>query len=124
MGDALKGEPITVNAICPGLVPTGLLPPAFTDGCEEYGITPTSTIAKAINGFLADDTLTGKVAECSGQDIIYRPSFEPPNEAAKYMLSLSEGTVPAKIDWVGMQKHMMAKREVYKEMEGALKTSS
>ena len=118
MGMALKNEPITANCICPGLVPTGLLPPAITDGIQQDMITPTSTIVKAINGFLSDSSITGQVAECSGPDIIYRPSYEPENEAAKYMLSLQDGKVNAKIDVPAMARHMKAKLEYYATMEG------
>ena len=119
MGAALKNEAITVNCICPGLVPTGLLPPTFTDGLQADMITPTSTIVKAINGFLSDEALTGQVAECSGPDVIYRPSYEPENDAARYMLKLQDGKVPAKIDLQGIQSYAKAKKAYYATMEGA-----
>ncbi|OCT54855.1 hypothetical protein CLCR_02998 [Cladophialophora carrionii] len=116
MGAALGKEPITVNCICPGLVPSGLLPEAFTNALQADMITPRSTIVKAINNFLADDSLTGQVAECSGQDVIYRPSYEPENEAARYMLALQDGKVAAKIDLAEMGRHAKVK-EFYDRME-------
>ncbi|EXJ62992.1 hypothetical protein A1O7_03436 [Cladophialophora yegresii CBS 114405] len=117
MGAALVKEGITVNCICPGIVPSGLLPEAFTNALQADMITPTSTIVKAINNFLADDSLTGQVAECSGQDVIYRPPYEPENEAARYMLALQDGKVGAKIDFVEMGKHAKMKKEFYDRME-------
>jgi NAD(P)-dependent dehydrogenase (short-subunit alcohol dehydrogenase family) len=117
MGAALGKEQITVNCICPGLVPSGLLPEAFTNALQADMITSTSTIVKAIATFLADNSLTGQVAECSGQDVIYRPSYEPENEAARYMLALQDGKVTAKFDFAEMGRHAKAKKEFYDAME-------
>jgi hypothetical protein len=117
MGGALKTEPITVNCICPGLVPTGLLGTPFTDAMQADMLTPTSTIVKAINNFLSDPSLTGQAAECSGADVIYRPHYEAENEAAKYMLSLSHGNVPMQFDLQAMGKFMREKKEYYDIME-------
>ncbi len=118
MGAALKAEPITVNCICPGLVPSGLLPESFAGALPADMVTPTSTIVKAINTFLADNSLRGQLAECSGQDIIYRPSYEPENEAARLMLALADGKVPLQFDWGDMAKHAKLKSGVYDQMEG------
>jgi 15-hydroxyprostaglandin dehydrogenase (NAD) len=74
----LQAENITVNAICPSFVPSGLAPPEMLKRTcfrvlglivvmEEkfpHYITPASTITKAFNMFLDDDSLSGKVAEC------------------------------------------------------------
>lgn len=75
----LQAENITINAICPSFVPTGLAPPemlkckstiwcfllilVMEDKFPHY-ITPASTIVKAFNMFLDDDSLSGKAAEC------------------------------------------------------------
>ena len=118
MGNALKAEPITVNCICPGLVPSGLLPQSFSAALKPEMVTPTSTIVKAINNFLVDRSLTGQAAECSGADIIYRPSFEPENEAAMLMLALADGKVPLQFDMADMVSHAKAKSVVYDQMKG------
>ena len=120
MGGALKAEPITVNCICPGLVPTGLLPHSFSAALKPEMITPASTIVTAINTFLTDRSLTGQAAECSGREIIYRPSSEPENEAAKLMLALADGKVPLNLDMADMQSHAKAKQEVYAWMKQAV----
>ncbi|KAJ9612021.1 hypothetical protein H2200_003616 [Cladophialophora chaetospira] len=116
MGAALKAEPITVNSICPGLVPTGLLPQSFSAALKAEMVTPTSTVVKAINTFLEDRTVTGQAVECSGPDLIYRPSFEPENEAARLMLAFADGKVPLNFDMADMQSHAKAKQEVYEQM--------
>src|ERR1700721_241439 len=70
----LQGENITVNAICPSFVPSGLAPPEMLKCAYKNGerlmlvmqekfphyITPASTIVKAFNMFLDDDSLSGK----------------------------------------------------------------
>ena len=75
---ALQAENITINAICPSFVPSGLAPPEMLERTffkilelmivmqEKFPhyITPASTITKAFNMFLNDDSLSGKVAEC------------------------------------------------------------
>jgi 15-hydroxyprostaglandin dehydrogenase (NAD) len=72
MGRRLKasGVPVTVNCVCPGLVPTplvGILP----EVCPREFQTPVSTVVKAIEGFLVGD-MTGQAAECSGEKVYYR----------------------------------------------------
>jgi 15-hydroxyprostaglandin dehydrogenase (NAD) len=76
--DVLKNENITINAVCPSFVPTGLAPAPLLKGMltaidtltlvvqEQYPqhITPASTIVNAFNMFLEDGSLSGKVAEC------------------------------------------------------------
>lgn len=77
MGRRLKqsGVPVTVNCVCPGLVPTplvGILP----EVCPPEFLTPVSTVVKAIEGFLNDSSVTGQAAECSGENVYYRPMAE------------------------------------------------
>jgi len=76
----LQAENITVNAICPSFVPTGLAPPEMLKIMNEkfpHYITPASTITKAFNMFIDDDSLSGKVAECV-IDRIYLRDQHPP----------------------------------------------
>jgi 15-hydroxyprostaglandin dehydrogenase (NAD) len=110
-----RGEPITVNCLCPGVVPTGLMPQTIVDSMPREMVTWASTMVKAINEFLADDTITGQAAECSGEDVIYREPYKPENEAARYMLS---GKWIGDADGKEIQKHVEEKAKCYDVMEG------
>lgn len=80
-------EPITVNCVCPGLVPTPLVSSALVAAYPKDMLTPTETIVRAVEGFLNDDGVTGQAAECSGVEIHYRPVLPFSNEAAEYIVS-------------------------------------
>ncbi|OAP62020.1 hypothetical protein AYL99_04223 [Fonsecaea erecta] len=82
-----RGERITVNAICPALVATGLVNPDLVKRIPEKYITPTATIVKAVLGFVEDRGVTGEVAECSGQEIFYRPGMPFSNEGSKWLMT-------------------------------------
>ena len=69
----------------PGLVPTGLTAPLIAICPAEY-ITPTSTVVRAVQQFLDDDTLTGQVAECSGEAIHHRSQPEWGDDMAEYVM--------------------------------------
>jgi len=71
-------ENISTNAICPGLVPTPVISQAMRDAFGADYLTPTSTVVAAYNKFLEDESLFGKVVECSGQKIL---DLEPPQLA-------------------------------------------
>ena len=66
----LRGEPITANSICPGLVDTGLTGVLMAASPEEY-VTPHSTIVRAFEMILDDKEgkHTGLAAECSGNEV-------------------------------------------------------
>ena len=81
-----RGESITVNCLCPGLVPTALPGKAILDAFPKDRLTPISTIVKAIEQFLADDSITGQAAECSGEDIHYRPAHSYSDDNAEYLV--------------------------------------
>ncbi|KIW86360.1 hypothetical protein Z517_01756 [Fonsecaea pedrosoi CBS 271.37] len=90
------GDPITVNCICPGLVPTPLANTALLAAIPEAMQTPTSTIIEAVNLFINDASLSGQVAECSGTDVILREGLPYANAAAEYM---GEGKSADRIDF-------------------------
>ena len=81
MGTRLKraGVPVTVNCVCPGLVPTPLVG-TLSEVCPPEFLTPVSTVVKAIEGFINDSSVTGQAAECSGEKIYYRPMHEYSDE--------------------------------------------
>ena len=68
-----------------GLVPTGLTAPIMAICPPEY-ITPPSTVVRAVQQFLDDDTLTGQVAECSGEAIHHRKQPEYGDEKAEFIM--------------------------------------
>lgn len=81
-----RGETITVNCLCPGLVPTALPPQALIDAFPKSRLTPISTIVRAIEQFIADESITGQAAECSGLDIHYRPAYTYSDDNAEYLV--------------------------------------
>jgi len=108
MGRRLKfaGVPVTVNCVCPGLVPTplvGILP----EVCPPEFQTPIATVVKAIEGFLNDSNVTGQAAECSGENIYYRPMHEYSDKGAEFIMSGTDE---------GIQGRMKGKSVVTKEL--------
>lgn len=79
-------EPITVNCICPGLVDTGLTGILMAVSPPEY-VTPKTTIVRAVTGFLDDASLTGQVAECSIENVLYRKQPEWGDDGAEYIMT-------------------------------------
>ena len=75
----LKGDGITFNAICPGVVETGIAPEMVYKLLRETMpdvITPMSTIMKAFKMIL-ESNMTGEVLECSGELVVPRPQHDP-----------------------------------------------
>ena len=81
-----KGEKITANCICPGLVSTGLTQ-QLIDATEDKYVTPVSTIVRAVMGFVADASLNGQAAECSRDKIYYRKQPDFSDEEAEYIMT-------------------------------------
>lgn len=114
----IRKEPITVNAICPGMVPSGLVPPAAINAMEADMVTVPQTIVNAIDRFLADDTLNGHVLECSGTDLVSRPPCSPENKAAEYMLG---GSYVPDYDFEKLAQHNDNKKTIYDRIEAETK---
>ncbi|GAB7338214.1 hypothetical protein MBLNU457_4552t1 [Dothideomycetes sp. NU457] len=86
---------ITVNAICPAVVATGLAPPGLMDVFQEQHITPMSTIMRAFEE-LGDLDSVGKegwtkggkngcIVEASIGNLYYRDEVEKPDEGQEFM---------------------------------------
>lgn len=76
---SLTNDSITVNAVCPGMVETGIAPQMIYKYIKENMpdvITPMSTIMKAFNTILGSN-MTGQVLECSGELVQPRPPHDP-----------------------------------------------
>jgi 15-hydroxyprostaglandin dehydrogenase (NAD) len=84
-GPVFVKEGITVNAICPAFIPTNLCPPEVLKRWPKEHITPLSTVNKAMDAFLADDTLTGQAVELSQENIYFRSQPDWPNESQKWI---------------------------------------
>jgi NAD(P)-dependent dehydrogenase (short-subunit alcohol dehydrogenase family) len=82
-----RGELITVNAICPAFVVTGLISPDLAKKVPKEYITPVGTIVRAIEGFIDDQSVTGEVAECSGEEIFYRPVTSFSNKGSEWVMT-------------------------------------
>ena len=82
-------EPITVNCICPGLVPTNIMPTSISDATPKEHVTPLTTIVRAVEGFVTDTEgkFQGQIAECSGTSIEMRPENEYKDAATCYIYS-------------------------------------
>jgi 15-hydroxyprostaglandin dehydrogenase (NAD) len=78
-------EGITVNAICPGFIPTNLCPPGLLELWPKEHITPLSTAIKAIDAFLEDDTMTGETVELSQENIYFRKHVDWANESQRWV---------------------------------------
>lgn len=86
-GFAKVDEPITANCVCPGVVRTNIMPAALVDATPEEFRTPIATVVKAVLGFIDDDKLQGKVAECSGENIYFVGTKGYPDQATEYVYS-------------------------------------
>lgn len=85
IGPRLREEGITVNAICPAFVPTGLAPDGLIDLVPKEHITPLSTIVKAFETLIENDELSGEAVECSQDKLYFRKPVEFPNESQKWL---------------------------------------
>lgn len=69
----LETEQIQINALAPAVIETNIS--SDLDLFKHMITTPMSTATKAVAQFLADPTLTGKVAELHGETVSFA---EPP----------------------------------------------
>lgn len=87
----LKLDNITLNAICPAFVMTGLCPPFIRDTFPKEHVTPMATIMKAYDAFLDDDTMTGQTVEATLEQLHFRQMPEYSNESQRWMGQGSDG---------------------------------
>lgn len=89
-----------------GLVPTplvGILP----EVCPPEFQTPISTVVRAIEAFVTESAITGKVAECSGEKVYYRDMLEYSDPAAEFIM---------RGDSLGIQGKLNGKNMITKEL--------
>ncbi|KAJ5936005.1 hypothetical protein N7454_005303 [Penicillium verhagenii] len=85
LGPELDRQNIQVNAICPAFVPTALCPKDMLDRFPKEHITPMSTVIKAYDTFLKDDTLNGQTVELSLDQLYFRAKPDYPNESQRWL---------------------------------------
>ncbi|KAJ6008913.1 hypothetical protein N7499_001038 [Penicillium canescens] len=85
LAPVLDQQNIQVNAICPAFVPTALCPKDMLDRFPKEHITPMSTIIKAYDTFLKDDTLNGQTVELSQDQLYFRTKPDYPNESQRWL---------------------------------------
>lgn len=80
-------DKITINAICPTLIKTNLMPSHITD---EFHVpeqtTPMSTALKAFDAVLASDKLTGQTMELALDEVVFKQQAEHETANGKWML--------------------------------------
>lgn len=101
-----------MNCVCPGLVPTKIMPDAITQATPKEHVTPLTTVVQAVEGFINDDSLQGQAAECSAQSITYRPQLEYADEATKFIYS---GVAVVNADKAALARQMAEKKEILAE---------
>lgn len=115
-----REEPITVNCICPGMVDTALVPDTLVESVPKEMQTPMSTIIKAIEGFLEDTSVNGVAAECTGEEVLYRPVMRYGNKAAEFVVGGVEGAMGEAVgraDVKKLREHMEEMGAYYAKME-------
>lgn len=82
----LANGPIKVNCICPGLVATALTSEYICKTPAEF-TTSMTTVVRAVDQFLEDHSLTGRIAECTHGGIFYRDQPEYKDMAAEFLMN-------------------------------------
>ncbi|KAM3423511.1 hypothetical protein BST61_g939 [Cercospora zeina] len=67
---------ITINALCPALIETNLMPPHVAALWDRRQLTPLSTALKAMDAVLADERLNGNAIELSLDELVFKPKQE------------------------------------------------
>lgn len=88
---------ITINAICPAMVRTGLAPPELLDAYPEKYITPMSTIMRAYDELMDEERrANGQVVEASQGELYYREQYKPlhtAKESQEYLVKALSGNI-------------------------------
>ncbi|MCJ1400152.1 hypothetical protein MMC11_003356 [Xylographa trunciseda] len=111
VGPRFAKEGITVNAILPAFVPTGLAPPGLVEAVQEQGhLTPMSTVLLAYEAFLWGHR-AGETVEVSLGELYWRKPVGYPNESQRWLNEDAAGV------WGGAYEK--ARTEGAKKDEGA-----
>ena len=88
----LAEDSLSVNAILPGLVSTGLTPSWMISQCPQAYLTPMSTILRAHDELMQEENVDGRMQRKSGKclevsqgDLHYREPVEFPSEGQRWL---------------------------------------
>lgn len=91
-GRLLAQDNVSVNAIMPGLVSTGMTPPWMMALCPQEYLTPISTILRAYDDLMEEETVggsvkrkTGKCLEAAQAELYYRDMVEFPSDGQRWL---------------------------------------
>ncbi|KAI5776936.1 hypothetical protein EDC01DRAFT_791796 [Geopyxis carbonaria] len=82
-GMLMRNDGISVNAVLPAFVPTGLAPPGLVDAWPKEHRTPMETVLKCFRTFLEHE-VTAKCGECSLDTVYFRDQVEWANESQRW----------------------------------------
>ena len=88
----LAEDNLTVNAILPGMVVTGLTPPWLIAHIPQEYLTPMGTILRAFDDLIKEETVdgklqrkTGRCLEASEDKLFYREPVEYPSDGQRWL---------------------------------------
>lgn len=88
----LADDNLTVNAILPGMVVTGLTPPWLVAQIPQEYLTPMSTILRAFDDLIKEETVDGRLHRKTGQcleaaedKLFYREPVEFPSDGQRWL---------------------------------------
>lgn len=90
MAPPLLAENITINAVLPAFVLTNLPPIPLRDVWPKEHETPMSTILRLYDMYL-DSDMTGRIGECTLEEIHFREPPDFSNESQKWIVEESAG---------------------------------
>ena len=74
-------ENITINAILPAMIETGIMPEHLRPLWDPKGITPMKTAMRAYDNIIDDDSINGQTIELSLDETVFkqRPEYSTDN---------------------------------------------
>jgi NAD(P)-dependent dehydrogenase (short-subunit alcohol dehydrogenase family) len=88
-GKHLPAENITLNAICPNIVQTGISSAEFYNKVIERGLlTPIENVVAAVESFLGDDKRSGECIEVGPKGTRATNQLEPMDEETRISMEM------------------------------------
>ena len=77
----LSRQDIAINAICPTMISTNILPADFWHLWDSKDMTPMSTAMRALDMLIEDRSIHGQILELTLEDVIFKtkPEYSTPN---------------------------------------------
>ena len=103
MAPPLLAENITINALLPAFVMTGIASPALKAIWPKEHTTPMSTLLRLYNTYLDTDK-TGQIGECSLNEIYFRTQQAFSNESQRWLIEDSASLWEKAYSMEGLQE--------------------